>query len=285
VAEESRATGYLETAFRERQDLAEQDQTAKSKEKSLLWRGLKDVGRTDFKQQKDVQHTQVKHVSRVGASQTRKPGAMGMATQRGSATSRGQASTGVKSPAKTEAQKRAASAASPMGYSAGGTAQLSQAQRWTAAGGQQAGPARDLSEFHIAHKVIDPYTPYKIFQKKKGHFGALSVSSFSPGGSGQQSVKGGKKTQRGTGMAGPPSMLQRRDSARQNAVMRDQERMKLSRKARLERYKKLIAPIHGDEGAQRVMAEFEKRDTHMFGEGGSGGTLSPALLWGKMETA
>ncbi len=270
-----RGIGYLETTFKERLGLARKQRTEIAKEKGIMGRILKDVGRADWKQQRQQQYARVKHVARIGASQPRRSHVLGMPTMRGTAKSRGQATMGVRGQKKTAAQLRASASRSPSVYSAGGVAQLSARKRWTASGGQVVDKQKDRSVFHKPQQVIDPYTPMNIFKKKdKGTF-RPQVRAFAPG-----AAKGGRRGQRGTGYGGPLG----KGSTRTTREARISQQRQLARKARLETYKRLIVPKRGPEAAKLVMDEFNKRQEALYGMEGPG-KLTPAMLWGDVVRA
>ncbi len=288
----SRAVGYLESAFKERLGVARDQGREQAAEAGLLRRTGKERMRKDFKQQRQMQYATVKHVARIAAFQPRRSHALGGATK-GSAKSRGQVMMGVRSgPKKTEGQKRERAASSQTAFSAGGAAQLAGRRRWTTSGGQE-DRSTDHSVFHKAQQVLDVFSPNKIFKDKpKG--GAAAYGRFSPGGAGQQTTKGGRTTARATGPGGKGSVR----GIREAKLL--QQKME-AKKARIENFKKRIAPLHGEEAAKRVMHEYERRQEAMYGTGEQeesggipslgglltsalfGGGLTPAKLWGDME--
>jgi hypothetical protein len=234
-------------------------------------RALKDRGRSDWKQQRQIKYATVRHVARIGKIKPRSSHKLGFISTKGT----GSSGAGNRAKKKAEggafhekrnkgAYDRTGSAAEQYGLTAGGTAQLSKTKKWTASGGQELKPKRDLSVFHEQQRIIDPLNPYRVLRRTEA---AASVFK-SPIRYGQtiSSVKGGQKGQRGSGTGGHGMAgSERRSQKSLDAKAKKRQQASAARSARLESYRKSIAPIFGEEAAEKVMAEYDRRQALLMG--------------------
>jgi len=236
MANNKRVMGYQEQAFRERAGIAQAQYEELAAEQGILSRQSKQQRRADFKQQRQREKTKVMHVAQLGYFR-RVPKAGGTVVTRGGGQGMGMTGTpGGLTPTEKAKIKAGRQVVERSGMSAGGVAQVGAAQRWTTSGWKEAKPGEDVSLYKSQEMAKIRERPlHTAFSLKPKSDVTLGLSQ----------------------RAGAPTKLKQK--AKQSQLKRQ------ARKEQLEKVTR-VREVYGEEGANLVLAEWQKRLAKLMGE-------------------